>query len=132
MQKGELQGSAGANERRYRSPDGHDHRKDDSMTSRGALGLVSPKTRKRVALSWSVLFILSVLLQYAAFVAAPAALAVHNDGLFELDGNAVSDAAVAGDDWDRVHAGTSSAEATKFVTDPVNSQSDDIFTGGSS
>src|SRR3954451_4646613 len=119
MQKGSSRGSVGANERRYRSSDGHDHRKDDSMTSRAALGLVSPKTRKRVALSWSVLFILSVLLQYAAFVAAPAALAVHNDGLFELDGNATAGAA-AGDDWNQVHAGTSSADATKFIVDEVN------------
>ena len=101
------------------------------MTSRGALGLVSPKTRKRLALSWSALFILSVLLQYAAFALAPAAMAVHDEGLFELDGNAVSSAAVPGDDWDKVHAGTSSAEATEFITDAVNS-GDDIFTGGSS
>jgi uncharacterized repeat protein (TIGR01451 family) len=100
------------------------------MLSRGALGLASSRVRRGVALSWSVLFILSLLLQYATFALAPAALAVHNDGLFELDGNAVHQAA-AGDDWDQVFGGTSNAEATKFVTDEVDSQADDSFTGGS-
>jgi uncharacterized repeat protein (TIGR01451 family) len=102
------------------------------MTSRGALGLVSPKARKRLALSWSALFILSVLLQYAAFALAPAAMAVHDEGLFELDGNAVSGAA-PGEDWDHVYAGTSAAITPPvFLTDKVNSTADDIFTGGSS
>src|SRR4051794_29571651 len=102
-----------------------------SMLSRGALRLVSSRTRRGIALSWSVLFILSLLLQYATFALAPAALAVHDDGLFELDGNAVNQVA-AGDDWDKVFDGSSSAEATKFVTDPVDDQSDPSFTGGSS
>jgi len=46
----------------------------------------------------------------------PAAFAVHDEGLFELDGNASASAA-PGDDWSQVHAGTSSALATAFVTD---------------
>ena len=101
------------------------------MLSRGALGLASPRTRRGIALSWSVLFILSLLMQYATFALAPAALAVHDEGLFELDGNAVSGAA-AGEDWDHVFAGTDSADATAKVTDLTNSNSDDIFTGGGS
>ncbi|HEY3162962.1 MAG TPA: DUF11 domain-containing protein [Candidatus Limnocylindrales bacterium] len=102
------------------------------MVSRGALGLASPRTRRGIALSWSVLFILSLLLQYATFAMAPAALAVHDESQFELDGNAVSDAA-PGEDWDHVFAGTSSAVTTPaFVTDKVNTTADDIFTGGSS
>jgi len=99
------------------------------MTSWGALGLAGPRTRRRLALLWSALFVLSILLQYAAFVMAPAALAVHDEGLFELDGNAVSDPAVAGDDWDKVKAGTSSAFSTKFDHDLVDSQNDDTFKG---
>jgi uncharacterized repeat protein (TIGR01451 family) len=74
-----------------------------SMLSRGALGLASSRTRRAFALSWSVLFILSLLLQYATFAMAPSALAAHNEGLFELDGNAVDNTAAAfepADDWD--------------------------------
>src|SRR5439155_18259862 len=53
-------------------------------------------------------------------------------GLFELDGNAVNDAA-AGDDWANVLFGNGgSATAHSFVTDAVSSRSDDIFTGGGS
>ena len=99
------------------------------MTSWGALGLASSRTRRRLALLWSALFVLSILLQYAAFVMAPAALAVHDEGLFELDGNAVSESGVAGDDWDKVKAGTSSAFSTKFDHDLVDSQNDDTFKG---
>lgn len=101
------------------------------MISWGAFGLASRRTRRRLALLWSALFGLSILLQYAAFVMAPAALAVHGDNLFELDGNAVSSSSVPGDDWDKVKAGTSAAEATKFIADAVNSAADDSFTGGS-
>jgi uncharacterized repeat protein (TIGR01451 family) len=104
-----------------------------SMLSRGALGLASSRTRRAFALSWSVLFILSLLLQYATFALAPAALAVHDEGLFELDGNAVSEVAKPGEDWDHVFAGTSAAITTPvFLTDKVNSLTDDIFTGGAS
>src|SRR6185503_486986 len=101
------------------------------MLSRGALGFASPRVRRGLALSWAALFILSLLLQYASFALAPAALAVHDDGLFELDGNAVSEPA-PGDDWDHVFAGTDSADATAFVSDLSNSNSDNIFTGGAS
>src|SRR5205807_392054 len=53
-------------------------------------------------------------------------------GLFELDGNAFDDPQVAGDDWSNTLFGTSSAVAHSFVTDAVNAQTDDIFTGGGS
>src|SRR5262249_10640976 len=54
-------------------------------------------------------------------------------GLFELDGNAFDDPNVAGDDWSNVLFGNGgSAVAHSFVTDAVNSQTDDIFTGGGS
>jgi len=90
------------------------------------------RTRRSLALSWSALFVLSLLLQYFSFALASPALAVHDEGLFELDGNAVNQAA-AGNDWDQVHAGTSSADQTKFITDAVNSTPDEhLFTGGGS
>jgi uncharacterized repeat protein (TIGR01451 family) len=54
-------------------------------------------------------------------------------GLFELDGNAVDDPAVVGDDWSNVLFGDGGAAvASSFVTDAVNSRDDDIFTGGGS
>jgi hypothetical protein len=66
------------------------------------------------------------------------------DGPFELDGNATtgvlgtSGSTTTSHDWDQVFndvtngTGTSGAFAHSFVTDAVNSQSDDIFTGGGS
>src|SRR6516165_2456571 len=48
---------------------------------------------------------------------------------FELDGNATT---TTTHDWDQVFAGTSSALATAFITDQVNSNADDIFTSGGS
>jgi len=85
-----------------------------------------------LALSLSALFVLSLLLQYFSFALAAPVAAVHDEGLFELDGNAVNQAA-AGDDWDQVKAGTSSSFETKFITDAVNSTPDEhLFTGGGS
>ena len=54
-------------------------------------------------------------------------------GLFELDGNALNDPNVAGDDWNNVLFGNGgSSTAHNFVTDKVNSRTDDIYTGGGS
>ncbi len=102
------------------------------MASRGLWRLMSARTRRFLTVSWSALFVLSLGLQYFAFAAAPSALAVHDDGLFELDGNATNQAA-AGDDWDQVYGGTSSAFQTKFITDAIDSSaSEHLFTGGGS
>ncbi len=86
--------------------------------------------RRGVTLSWLVLFVLSILLQYGSLTNPQSTLAVHDEGLFELDGNAVNDAA-AGDDWDQVYNDTSNADSTQFIIDPVDSSSDETFTGGS-
>src|SRR5262245_39639426 len=57
---------------------------------------------------------------------------------FELDGNVAtgtlgtSGSTTTSHDWDEVFAGTSGALATAFVTDAVNSNTDDIYTGGGS
>src|SRR5436305_948539 len=104
--------------------------REGRVTSWGALGLLSPRVRRGVALSWSALFVLSLLLQYFSFALASPVVAVHDEGLFELDGNAASTAA-PGDDWDKVNDHTSSADSTKFIVDPVDSATDDTFTGGS-
>ncbi len=101
------------------------------MKSRGFLYSLGDGTRRSLALFWALLLVSSLLLQYASLAAPQPALAVHNEGLFELDGNAVSGAAIDGDDWDKVYDGSSSASSTKFITDPVDDNADDSFTGGS-
>jgi hypothetical protein len=87
--------------------------------------------------------VIAALLAAAAMVAfnvAPAA-AVHDTGKFELDGNAVNNPAVAGDDWDNVchqvlhtdcstTSDTSGATAVDWVAEPNLNAS--IFTGGGS
>jgi uncharacterized repeat protein (TIGR01451 family)/fimbrial isopeptide formation D2 family protein len=99
------------------------------MLSRGALGLASPRVRRGLALSWTALFILSLLLQYASFALAPAALAVH-DEQFQLDGNAVDDAGSPPDDWATLVGGGGSADAfTGIIHEPADST---IFTTGGS
>ena len=100
------------------------------MLSRGALGLASSRTRRAFALSWSALFILSLLLQYATFALAPAALAVHHDQ-FQLDGNAVDDAGSAQpDDWATLVGGGGSADAFSGIIHEVPDST--IFTTGGS
>jgi len=98
--------------------------------SRGIWLYMNARTRRSVTLLWTALFVLSLGLQYMTFAAPPSALAVHDEGLFELDGNATNTSA-PGDDWDLVRNGTSSADDTFFVNDPVDDQNDDSFTGGS-
>ena len=100
------------------------------MLSRGALGLASSRTRRGIALSWSVLFILSLLLQYTTFAMAPSALAAHNEGIFELDGNAI-DQAAAGADWEN---GAEGSAAQFFAGAATEAEANDTtyFTGGGS
>ena len=99
------------------------------MASRGIWSTVSAKTRRSVTLAWTALFILSLLMQTGALANPPSALAVHEEALFELDGNALNGAA-AGDDWEAVFNGTSSADSTRFIVDPVDDNADETFTGG--
>jgi hypothetical protein len=86
---------------------------------------------------------LAVVSSTAAVVALSVvpALAVHDTGAFELDGNATNNPAVAGDDWDNVchqvtgsdcstTSDTNGATAVDWVAEPnVNAS---IFTGGGS
>jgi hypothetical protein len=91
---------------------------------------------------WRLRFLLlPVLLGGAlALFMAGGALAVHDTGAFELDGNATNGAAV-GDDWDNVchqvtgsdcstTSDTNGATAVSFTTEATNNSS--IFTGGGS
>ena len=89
---------------------------------------------------WAFLLCLVVTVG-AGIMFIPGALAVHDTGAFELDGNAVNNPAVNGDDWDNVchqvvgsdcstTGNTSGATAVSWTAEPnLNST---IFTGGGS
>ncbi|TAK02023.1 MAG: hypothetical protein EPO36_03545 [Chloroflexota bacterium] len=99
------------------------------MKSRGFAWSMSDRGRRGLTLSWLVLFVLSILMQYGSLASPNTALAVHDDGLFELDGNAAN-GGTPGDDWAAVYGGTSSADTTQFIVDPVDDDADETFTGG--
>ncbi len=72
-----------------------------------------------------------VALIFSFMLVGPSALAVHDEGLFELDGNADASAA-AGDDWSQIEAGGGGAIATAFITDGTDPQDTTyLHTGGS-
>ena len=87
------------------------------------------------------LFAAAVAVLVVGVFAAPA-FAVHDTGLFELDGNATNDPAVAGDDWDNVchqvtghglfdtQATRTARPAVDWIAEPNLNAS--IFTGGGS
>src|SRR5215210_1733622 len=73
----------------------------------------------------------------AAIALTPiAANAVHNEGLFELDGNIADDSSVVGHDWSSFQASLPPADtapvATSFITDGFNGVNDTIYFGGGS
>ncbi|HTK45682.1 MAG TPA: DUF11 domain-containing protein, partial [Patescibacteria group bacterium] len=86
---------------------------------------IGPK--RPLAVSATVFFLFSILMAYAV---APVA-AVHDEGIFELDGNAVDQGAVAGDDWQN---GTPGASDTLFIPGSVEKDGADTsyFKGGGS
>jgi hypothetical protein len=98
----------------------------------------SPKRRRRL-----LVVPLLVTAVFAIFWIT-GAQAVHDDGVFELDRNAIDDAAVAGEDWNKVCPastpagiapgclGGTTAANSAFVTDAVNAAGKDttLFTGG--
>ena len=59
------------------------------------------------------------------------ALAVHDEDLFELDGNTANDPAVLGDDWSNFQS-AGNAVSTVFVADGVSGVNDTTFHGGGS
>ncbi|HEX5015240.1 MAG TPA: prealbumin-like fold domain-containing protein [Candidatus Limnocylindrales bacterium] len=81
----------------------------------------------------------------AAFVifmmAVGTAFAVHDDGIFQLDGNAFANdpgnPARTGDDWDEIDDGPTDpnnddgATVSAFIVDPLDQVNDQIYTGGS-
>jgi len=79
--------------------------------------------------TWDRRVMVLALAVIAGWLGLQTVLAVHDDGIFELDRNVANDPAVAGEDWANVFAHTSTANATSFVTDPDGTT---IFTGGGS
>ena len=79
---------------------------------------------------WTALFLFSLALQSVTLATPTSVLAVHDEGVFELDGNALNSAS-AGDDWAAVVGDTDAAFASVFTTDTVGA-GDDMLTGGGS
>jgi hypothetical protein len=96
--------------------------------------------RRRRRLLIAGLAVVSSTVAVIALAVVPA-LAVHDTGVFELDGNATNNPAVAGDDWDNVchqvlgtdcstSDNTTGSIARDWVAEPNHNAS--IFTGGGS
>ncbi len=106
------------------------------MASRGMWHFMSARTRRGLALSWSALFVLSLLLQYLTFAAAPSALAANATGNqrlggFEVDGDLYSGTMTPkGDDWAQGATGRGLLTAPTIV-DPIGSADTSNFSGGS-
>ena len=101
------------------------------MGSRGIWRVMGARTRRSLTLTWTALFVLSLLLQYFSFAVAAPVLAVHDEGLFELDGNANdSNTVEPDDDW----SSTNHAIANVFIPGSSEKSSADVtyFTGGGS
>ena len=101
------------------------------MASRGIWHFMSARTRRSLTLTWTALFVLSLLLQYFSFAVAAPVLAVHEEHLFELDGNATDSAAVEpDDDWNS----TNHALATVFIPGSAEKDGSDVtyYKGGGS
>lgn len=112
-----------------------------------------PQLSRSASAGLRIFITLALLFVQFAF-AGPPALAVHTDGLFQLDyvtsptpqgradvsSTTISPAGNTGDDWDRVYksvtglgpAGPSSAFANAFITDGVSTAEASFFTGGGS
>jgi uncharacterized repeat protein (TIGR01451 family) len=89
------------------------------------------RTRRSLTLTWTALFVLSLLLQYFSFAAARPVLAVHDEALFELDGNATDSGSIEpDDDWNS----TNHALADVFISSASEKDGSDVtyFKGGGS
>src|SRR4030042_721178 len=71
---------------------------------------------KRIGALFTVLGLLLAAAAMLAVVGIRSSLAVHELGLFELDGNVANDVA-AGEDWANVYLGTDTAHTSVFVQD---------------
>ena len=100
------------------------------MSSRGLWHVMSARKRRGLALSWSALFVLSLLMQYFSFAVASPTLAAHNTGLFELDGNAI-DQPAPGADWENGAEGSADQFFAGQASEASANDSTYFTTGGS-
>jgi uncharacterized repeat protein (TIGR01451 family) len=80
----------------------------------GGAATTRTRGRRRIAVWAMLMFLLSLLVQYASFVGTVSA--VHDEGIFELDGNALDQGGEPGDDWED---GTAGAADDLFIPGSV-------------
>ena len=94
---------------------------------------ITAPTRKRRLLT--ILLVATALVAGLALTPM-AARAVHDEGLFELDGNIVDNPVVTGQDWSAfqgpVAPGDTTPVSTVFISDGFNGVNDSIYFGGGS
>jgi hypothetical protein len=94
---------------------------------------ITAPTRKRRLLT--ILLVATALVAGVALTPM-AARAVHNEGLFELDGNIADNPVVTGQDWSAfqgpVASGDTAPISTVFISDGFNGLNDSIYFGGGS
>jgi uncharacterized repeat protein (TIGR01451 family) len=106
------------------------------MASRGIWRIMSARARRGLALSWTTLFVLSLLLQYFTFATASSALGANATGNkllggFEVDGDLFSGTmSPAGDDWAKGASG-SGLLTSPTITDPIGNADTSNFSTGS-
>src|SRR6185503_19337436 len=95
---------------------------------------MSARTARKGSLQGRKVALVALLVVALALSLASAARAVHDAGLFELDGNvADSPAAGSGEDWATYFpTGSGSAQASVFVADQTDPADTTYFTGGGS
>src|SRR5687767_4062204 len=98
--------------------------------SRGLWFAMNARTRRSLTLLWTALFLFSLALQSVQLATPAPALAAHNEGIFELDGDA-DDSGAAGADWEN---GAEGSLDQFFVGGAVEKDGADTtyFTGGGS
>ena len=99
--------------------------------SRGLWFAMNARTRRSLTLLWTALFLFSLALQSVQLATPAPALAAHNEGIFELDGNAV-ESGTPGVDW--VDGRPAGALDTFFAGANTETSAADTtyFTGGGS
>ena len=99
----------------------------------GTTVAINAPTRKRRLLT---IVLVATALVAGMALTPMAARAVHNEGLFELDGNIADNPVAAGQDWSDfqgpVAPGDTTPVSTVFISDGINGVNDSIYFGGGS
>ena len=98
--------------------------------SRGLWFAMDARTRRSLTLLWTALFLFSLALQSVQLATPVPALAAHDEGIFELDGNA-DDSGAAGADWENGPEGALDSFFAGAATEAAANDSTYFTTGGS-